>query len=622
MARNNNARNTNGNSGNKRGRNKQGKRGKGNQSNNFQDKFADREYDKGERAGVAIETGSSDNDVSWYIPNDQLLKDVASFPTDIPNGSPIINREYLSDYAANDTFMNWNVQNQISPGVMVYYVVPTFGDSHDSISPISIAANALFTSVRQATSGTSYYETPDLMLYTAAFASAYSLYAYLIRLYGMMNKYSVYDRYLPKALVTAMGADFDDLLANKADFREYINTFAYQLAQFAIPKDINYITRQIFLYENVYKDANSRKAQYYMYNPKGFYVLNPGSGDSPIATLNYTDLPYVPENNELPGPNNPKLMKFSDIRTYVDDLIRPLMASQDFRYIQADFIKAFGSESMFKVAPIAETFTVEPVWNEEVLMQMENAFIYPWAHITATLTQNPGIGGYFTTDYRLGFYSTDKVNAHYTQFAKYYEDKFDPVQTLLNDKHILLNFHKDTVSPEDIMIATRLATTGMEGVVITEQPSDLTYWMPSNPASEIISGAQIFAFDVTEKEPYGEAFLQDWYFDHYNLFTIGYQGTTNTVPVNLLARQFAVQSVLSTFDWHPKVEFNQVVYSSNNATLGKPTLGLLNRNGLVFDLDIYARIDAKELESINTVAMLGLFSTPLIASMGKETAIK
>lgn len=597
-------------------------RGKKAENNNFQDKFAKREFDKGERAGVAIETGSSDNDVSWYLPNIQLLKDVASFPTDIPNGAPIINREHLVKYMANDTFMNANIQNQISPGVMVFHVVPTFGESHDSISPISIAANALFTSVRQATSGTSYYETPDLMLYTAAFASAYSMYAYLIRLYGTMNRYSVYDRYLPKALVTAMGADFDDLLANKADFREYINTFAYQLAQFAIPRDINYITRQIFLYENVYKDANSRKAQYYMYNPRGFYILDPGSGDQPIATLNYTDLPFIPENNDLPGPLNPKLMKYDDIRTYVDDMIRPLMASQDFRYIQADFIKAFGAENMFKVAPIAETFTVDPVWNEEVLMQMENAFIYPWAHVSATLTQNAGIGGYFTTSYKLGFLQSDKVNAHYVTFAKYYQDKFDPVQTLLNDEHIILNFHKDSVNPEDIMIATRLATTGMQGVVIGEQPTDQTYWMPSNVASEIIVGAQMFAFDYVEAPPYDASYLQDWYFDSYNLFTIDYRGETNTVPVNLLSRQFAVQSVLSAFDWHPKVSFNQVVYSSNTPTIGKPTLGLLNRGGLVFDLDIYARIDAKELESINTVAMLGLFSTPLVASMGKDSAIR
>lgn len=583
------------------------RRGKGKkvmEKNNWQDDAMVKEYDKGRRSAVPIETGSSDNDPQWYVPSGQLIKDVASFPTAIPNGAPFFRgKSRKGDIDFAPTVYS---QSQYCPGIMTYNVVPAFGESYDSISPISIAANALFTAVRQATSGTSYYETPDLMLAVCALSSAFSFYSWLCRIYGVMNTYSVYDRYLPKALVTAMGVDFDDILENKADFREFINTYAYKLASFAIPKDVTYITRQIFLYEGIYKDADGRKAQYYMYNPWGFYIWNPtttsGVGELTLKKLE----PEVSSTNGL---------TFAELSTYADDLLRPLLNSQDFRYVQADFLKAFGEQGMFKVAPISETFTVAPEYSSEVLMQFENAYIYIEPDsITATLTQNPGIGGYFTTSYSLDYLGNGP--SEIAALVKLTQNGVDPLGVLKNDK-ILLNFHKDDVTPEDIMVASRLSSAG-PSTFTSDGVGGNFHYTPSNVASEFIAGAKIWYYEF-ENDTTDKAVLTSFDFNHYNL-ALMYKQNDSTGPqydVAAVGRMFLLQSLISAFDWHPHVAYTIGKISSSI----NDSYGSIAQSPLVFDLDTYCILDEKELQSVNTVAMLGLMSCKLAGSFGPNISL-
>lgn len=152
-----------------------------NNSNNYQDKFAKREFTKGEDKVVnalggkyPITTGSKDNDPSWYAFNPSLLRDVANLPFSYPLG-------YTWDLTAKAPNPFTNSDNQFIthdltvPGVMQLQIAPTFGDCKSPTDALNIADVSLFNFVRHATSGSSRYEAPDLGMYLLALDSAYRI---------------------------------------------------------------------------------------------------------------------------------------------------------------------------------------------------------------------------------------------------------------------------------------------------------------------------------------------------------------------------------------------------------------------------------------------------------------
>lgn len=545
--------------------------------NNFQDRAEIAEFKKGFKKGkefdkkalsdkinakmrgnVSVFTGSSDNDYSWYVPNNQLAKDFASIPFGTPTGLPMDN-----GFENNPLDVNGYSASMMSvPGIMTFKVSPTIGNSLYTTDPINVSSAALFAYVRHMTSGQSYYEAPDLSLYILAAANLYSFYTVLTRVYGSMSDYSVLNRFSPRAMVTAMGFDFDSIQKNLSDFRAFINTFAYKLQQLFVPLNIKYIARLIFLFENIYMDSRNSKAQYYMYVPGGFWQYQEGSGSAAAGQLNF---------KRMTGTASGGLMIYDDIIKYANALLEPIIGSQDCLYISADLLKAFGPNGGFQVNPIAEDFTVSPVYNSEVLSQMENAFILGVSlGGTSTITQTTAINqSCLVSNYKFSGLNSEAFNA------------------LVKDRQYV-NMHGDSPSPEEMVVALQFANVGPT----TDASGNIQVPVMG---SAIVENAFIYYYEISgDKMILRNQSLQT------NLI---YDATSDVSGLDYIfnfQQYMDVLALLSNFDWHPTVRL--VIKSELNAGQVRYTV---SRD--FHELDNYTPVMKEVIDNIYMMSFLGLF---------------
>lgn len=234
------------------------------------------------------------NDPNWYLHNNQLAKDVASFSFNARTGDRI----YLKGYGATSI-------NLYMPGIYSIQTMPSIGycaGAATPTAPANQAAAQLYSYVRHANSGHSNYDAPDLMLYLLAMDSIYTYWAFLTRAYAISRTVSMRNTYVGDAMLKAMHINPDDLRDNMANFRAYINSYAARVMSWAVPRVMNYLTRHSWMYSNIYKDEDVAKSQFYMYNPAALfqYQLDSETGAGmlglyPIcSTINPTNGKFAP----------------------------------------------------------------------------------------------------------------------------------------------------------------------------------------------------------------------------------------------------------------------------------------------------------------------------------------
>lgn len=593
MAQNNRNKTTNRNVKAKGGR-------KPNRRNNRED-FTTAERSSNCKSVVPIDAGTVNNAASWYVPSAQMAKDVASFPMGIANGLPIEmgkggNLKYTPVPGANTTRADHFNENL--PGILVYNILPTIGTATNPVDPINLAGANLYSTLQINSSRNPEYEQADITMMIIAMADLYSLYNWMTRIYGILSYYSDEDRYTPKALIEAMGLDFEDFYSHIADFRTSINQFAYSLTALYFPKGIDYVNRKIFMYESIYRDSKTSKAQYYMFNPVGFYRWSEGESGSGLTEVDLVALP-----TKVSG------LLVADVVEYAQNLLNAIMASEDIRMMCADLKKAFGDAGRYQIAPISETYAIVPAYNAEVLSQMENAFVLPKPNqILSRIYQQNGVNqGYVLTNLRL-VYTPDEGSTQFgfmesMQAAKAngYIDPFREV--------VPLNFHDENVGPEEILVASRLSHPPKTSIAQSTSGEAKTWtWSVYPNATELVLGMDVYQFTThnqigttvslrTEKQSLQTALV-------YNnvLGSSEDPGDTYTVPAT-----FKKITTYSKFDWTPRV-YPLTDYTS--------VTGTLVINGAIFDYDYYTLLSLGELERMNYNAMLGLFEVNLGEAIG------
>lgn len=577
---------------------------------NLQDRNEIAEYDKGFRSGVADKDTcmknrkKGPNDGSWYVPNQQLMKDVASIPFGTPLGLPI-SKEF--DTTLGDVPFHYDAR--AIPGIMVYDVLPTVGKASDALDPINLAGTKMFTELQQKTGRPPSYEMADVLQYDIAITSAYSFYVWMTRIYGTMNMYDPSNWYKPQALVTAMKVDFESIRDNMADFRAGINEFAYRLASFPLPNNIDYIAREVFLYEGIYMDADSLKAQLSFYNPIGFYQWNEPTKSSPTATVTFRLWNLYDQDGDMSRHivSSGNYHTYQDILDFGNQLLEPLRSSQDVAIMAADMVNQFGASSMYTVNPISETYTVTPTYSKEILMQMENAYIYPTPDdVSITIGQNVSInGGWLTADYKIypiynnfGSFNT-KGSINNIMYAAYNYKMF-------RKQDITLNAHYLEPTPEDVMVMTRLSGNG--DVVVgktTVEGTTTWYYVPELLSSEICVGATyyILANDINATGYDSEkVYLMASRMETMNVLTVVEMSGSGNKLKDTLGYLEDV-AALEAFDWAPAIQSCTVP-----ETPTAPIMSGVSISSPQLDYENFTTISERTLKQINDIAMLGLFT--------------
>lgn len=547
--------------------------------NNLQDALSDELEQKGkdlEKGKYRFPRGKAvhkSNDPQWYYKSDDLLSSVASFSYAKPLGTQV-----LSTDDVYTKISNWNT----IPGLMTIKLAPTVGYSTDASSPINLGAQNVYTRVRYKNAGAANYDAPDLMMYYVAMSSLYSMWNWMKRIYGYASEYSQTNTYKAVAYAKSENIDLEDLVKHLASYRTYLSMAADRISAFCVPAVFTYMTRQSWLYSNIYKDSDTMKAQEYMFTPGFFYVYDETSYTTG-STLVPLDVNVV---------NKTNLYKTTDLMNMLNTAINALQYSSDIGNMSGDTLKEFGG-NLFMLSHIDPDYKCTAVYDREVLTQIENA---QWSRSLAGYTNT-------ATAAQLESLFTIKHDPN-TNYIKS-ELKYTAAGYDLEDEGLkvnFMNFHWENPSPADMMVASRLNCIQVA---------------PSTNNFQIVScGSEVVLSCTAWMWTYGN--------DIDATYTLGTPRQLNSVTLDSLifgnpSQNAATPQLLyrfmktamktlyawNAFDWAPPL------YAVINPDLSTgSTFASYFQIPPLRDWDVYTRVEHEQVESMNTLALLSMFNVP------------
>lgn len=401
------------------------------------DKYDGRNQDSNYDDGSDI-IGSS-NDPKWYSRYPQLVKDVASISFFNPVGSDV------------DLFTDTSGHFQMSaldglckmkvPGLMTLEFAPTFGWTTNFGDQINVAARNVYSYIRAANSGACSYEPADMMMYLSAMDSAYMFYAWMVRLYGIVQMYSPFNKYFPATLIHANHVSFSSLQGDLTKFRQYINTFAVKMGSFVIPSITSYALRHQWMCANIFTDSGTMKAQHYMFVPSGFHVLDETSSDQGTM-LKFEKLVNPTDKTKVIG--------IDTIKNFGDKMIAAIVGSSSTAKISSDIVKCFGADKIFHIDMLPEDYKVTPVYSPEVLTQIQNATIFTEPDEgSLDIKQDVNTQAIITKP-------TITLPAIWNEHTKLF---YKPDWFAIYEMDKIISMPVDNPSPDAVMVATRLTGT-------------------------------------------------------------------------------------------------------------------------------------------------------------------
>lgn len=557
------------------------------------------------------------NDASWYAADPALMRDAASIPFSWATGTPF-------DLGNVPTFENetsgQSNNDHTSPGIQVQYLLPSVGNALYPTDPINIASNSLYAFVRHANSGHANYDAPDLMLYVTAMSNVYSYINFLQRAYGFATLYAQGNRYLPKALLRSNFINAEDVQANLADFRYGINVLINKAASFAIPSDMTLFRRHAFLYQYLYTEGTSIKDQLYMYAPAGFWQFQ--LDDEQAGMLKVIPFACTSTNSEefldfTTDSSVPLYHTVQSLINYGNQLLDPLIASEDMNIMSGDILKAYTLNGILKLQTLPTEYPLLPVFNIEVLEQMKNATILPAIRSNSNGISfvMPDVKQSANKGYLISYpsYSISNYIAAGTETAATVVTAgLTRLLEILTENRLITTTTAD-VSPELIMVNTRLMIAGITGIDITNNSADIALY----PGSEIPYACCLWYYDYDDESAAVLPALKRANIAYVDVFSPS--GTsTNVINANpnvspnafaFLRYRMQRHCMIEHFDFHPMIR--ELVAVNSGATTQPLTVYDL---GIAIDIDNYGIATAQDIRRLHETALLSMLK---VASIGR-----
>lgn len=372
---------------------------------------------------------SKENDVAWYNKVPSLYGPATNVSFNPVTGLP---EEIIGDRAI--------------PGIYTDYWQPYIGDAEGEV--LNQIKESLYSFVVHANSRNTSYNSSDLMCTFLAAGNVFSLLATYIKAYGLMRNWQATNMYTPKALLISMGFNFEDLEDNYPNMLFDLNQMIVQSRQIWCPTDFTFVTRWFWMNSNVYMDSNTTKAQYYQHVQNVYWQFNetgsthgtclvPVSLNTKIGWNKWTGTLSAAMINKKVGSQG---ITWARAKEFFKLLMGPLLTSTYRGIMMGDILKAYSTNDLFIVSEIQADYQVIPTYSEEVLMQFENSIplkIYA-DDVAYGVMADAG-----TDDLMMAPCFMNSISNTYLA---------DP------PSGAKINFHKQSVTPDDLMVATRLRT--------------------------------------------------------------------------------------------------------------------------------------------------------------------
>lgn len=507
------------------------------------------------------------------------------------------------------------------PGIMSFDYTHTIGSAFDPVA-VNKTFEAMYSYMVHANSRNYNYDYTDLAMYCLAACDVFSAIEEVKRVYGVMKSYTEPNRYLVDGLVTALGWDPKDVRHNLSNIWFGLNELITQTRQLWIPNTIPLIQRWVDMNSHVYKDAESARAQMYVFRCTNYWELSQtgvNSGTSLLPALypqtqtggdGFTNwIPYCRYKYATAS-----LTTWASFQAMIQRMINNLVASQDRGAIYGDILQAFGAGNIVALQQFDASYLVAPEVNTMIMAQIENINVS--SVINTNVVQAPS--GRLTIQ-PIYSYITSITNddAGYGQIPSGIIGDMSSYDAMFSAPHSsILNFHGEgQPTPEWIMEATRfkigdLGVTTQYGYTLptfedkTSSPvwkggevtgsAPSTYcYVPKSASTEVIN--RITIFTRTDRAVGGWSLSEDVVLQNYSV-----SETWADKSPNNIFRSMA-------FDWHPF--FYKIPEVSTEAgTVGYPIMDFLDAHG---DFDNYIVLTQEELKKLNQTAVYSAFGVPM-----------
>lgn len=609
----------------------QGKKGKGKR----------RKYSgSGRRGSGRNGSGVNFNDVAYYMRNPKIAEAFGKLPFNYIVGNKPGN---FSGYATLPAISSYGVDWTINP-------VNIDGSDTSVKDILNEVATIIYGTMRRHNSGsTNGIEHVDVIVSNLiAGIDILANAVYAGRLFKIANTYSWRNRLIPRVLFKHLGIDYDDFIANQANYRGRLNTLLAEAKTIKVLHNYPFVDAILSEYSKVFKDSEtdtgreqimiSAKYFHHIYDPVGTQT-NPGGS---VRLLKLKDMwPTASADNHIvltapvfkpntrgttgasSGPGY--LHKFSLLLDIMNVQIQALVTDSDFNLIQADLEKAFGETGNYlTVDSITSDETFQPEYSGEFWDMVHNGRFIPM-----DLIKNCPIGKSSADQISYKWASGSFNNMLYTvpnYFANSVYQVHDedtgrvklaawmhicvPAQQIIDDTSLvgtsfrgILDSQKDDPSVEDVFIMTRFKSFYSSKANKTRMvdagcppellPNDSQFdthhvLVPEAQSNFIVFGGLTTSVEFQTNSNVG----YEWWSDWDNLRVIGVANT----DFGLTRAPFALMGYE-----HRPLQAYETVHATGTMP---PQQILLN------EINNIRNLTSEELYNIHNTAFLSLWSLP------------
>lgn len=322
----------------------------------------------------------STNHIGWYVSDPNQFSNAANIYFSNRVGDPIVDAALVGGSATT----SGGRSKFYMPGIMNVRFTPTYGELYEPDSPGNVASNAVYSWVRHANSGSRNYDAVDLMLYLLAMDNVYMGITWLQRMIGIVMMYNRWNTYTPGKLLAATGVNEEGIgdgtiYGDLAAMRYRLNNIILKATTLAVPNALPIYERHAYMCSSIYVDEPNEMGQFYIFSPVGLWRFE--LDDRNAGSLKFVKFDqYIGETIGT--------FKWTHYFDLVESLIDAIYTDEDAGIMSGDILKAYGPESLVKLATIPDDMVVVPIYDHEMLVQIHNATI--WGGVD-TLGSHPAV---------------------------------------------------------------------------------------------------------------------------------------------------------------------------------------------------------------------------------------
>lgn len=525
---------------------------------------------KGIQAAASVM--SKFNDTTWYSYNKSLVDSSAQFAFGKPLGLK------MSEEIQNCIDGVIKPRKKVTPGVMSIRFIPSTGmTTMSSDDAINVAAKNIYQFVRHANSGSKVYEAPDYMMYLIAADSPMILLNWGKRIYSLLSTAKSENWMYPKAFFVAEGLDYDDWSGKQAEIRTFINQQIAKFNSLSIPATFSYYARHTWMVSGIYKDQMVKKSQDYIFTPDYVFKFSSDSNGTALQPVRVST-PGLP-------------LTFDSYKNIVRLIMNALLDIEDVGIMSGDTLKAYGDSGLLKLDDLEENYHVESAYIPEVLTQI---------NATTAIGMSGQDGTYWIRQNTKGhiYQGAAPSIGQGPRFTRINvgegNDGLKVVATLPGQtkNYTLVNMYKDNVTPDDTMVATRLAAQ-WEVISRTSGTPEVTDQQQREARA---FGTEIVSFIVLVRPKISSDLTAITTIDDYIIMM--YHDDMNIAFGE--AASIYIDAYRS-FDWAPGI--SMYIGTSTSTT-----------NVLMYesrDLANFIEITRDNLETLHNIALMSEFSVPV-----------